>query len=445
MKIPRKYYRTRESRKGIPKKKIILILLPLIIVGGGWLWLVKFESEKPIVTLLKETQFIEPELGFSAEDGKSGLAEILVEAVQVQEAVSLFREKYPRKTGFVEKQIPMRPLPSGLKEGEVLLRITVWDHSWNGGNKTVLEKEMTLDVRPPRPVILGGPHYINQGGSGLIVVSANEETPVVELEVEAASFKGYPGTESRRLVFYALPHWASPDTTMSLEVEDAAGNRAQLSFIPKIRTRSFRRDRIEITDRFLAQVIPYFKGIQPNLEGADLEIFITMNGEQRKKDADRIRELCRDTASQPLWSGAFLRMPGKTTASFGDERIYSYQGREIDRQTHLGIDLASLAQNPVEAANRGKVVFVGTFGIYGNTVILDHGCGLFSLYAHLSLIDVEAGIVVNKGDVLGRTGSTGMAGGDHLHFAMIVQGVFVNPVEWWDPHWIQDNIELKLE
>jgi murein DD-endopeptidase MepM/ murein hydrolase activator NlpD len=67
------------------------------------------------------------------------------------------------------------------------------------------------------------------------------------------------------------------------------------------------------------------------------------------------------------------------------------------------------------------------------------------MYAHLSLIDVEAGIVVDKGDVLGRTGSTGMAGGDHLHFAMIIQGVFVNPVEWWDSHWIQDNIELKLE
>jgi murein DD-endopeptidase MepM/ murein hydrolase activator NlpD len=82
---------------------------------------------------------------------------------------------------------------------------------------------------------------------------------------------------------------------------------------------------------------------------------------------------------------------------------------------------------------------------YGNSVVLDHGCGLFSMYAHLSLIDVEAGVVVDKGDILGRTGSTGMAGGDHLHFAMIVQGVFVNPVEWWDPHWIQDNIALKLE
>jgi len=445
MKIPRKYYRTRESRKGIPKKKIILILLPLIIVGGGWLWLVKFESEKPVVRLLKETQYIEPELGFRAEDGKSGLAEIHVEAAQYQEAFSIFREKYPRKTGFVEKQLPMRPLPSGLKEGEVVLRITAWDHSWNGGNKTVLEKSMAIDIRPPRPAIMGGPHYINQGGSGLILVAANEEMPVVGLEVEDDFFKGFPVTESRHVVYFALPRGADTDTTMSLVAEDAAGNRAQLSFRPNVRARSFRQDRINITDGFLAQVVPYFKGNDPSLEGTDLEIFISMNKEQRKKDADRIRVICKDTEPQPLWSGAFLRMPGKTTASFGDRRTYFYQGREIDRQTHMGIDLASLTQSPVPAANRGKVVFGDALGIYGNSVILDHGCGLFSMYAHLSLIDVAAGTVVEKGDILGRTGSTGMAGGDHLHFAMIVQGIFVNPVEWWDPHWIQDNIDLKLE
>jgi murein DD-endopeptidase MepM/ murein hydrolase activator NlpD len=232
---------------------------------------------------------------------------------------------------------------------------------------------------------------------------------------------------------------------MQLAAEDEAGNRAHLSFSPNIRAREFRRDRIEITDRFLAQIIPYFRDNVPGLEGTDLEVYIQMNREQRKEDADRIRALCADTAPEQLWSGAFLRMPGETTATFGDERTYFYRGREIDRQTHLGVDLASTMQSPVPASNRGRVVFVGPLGIYGSTVILDHGCGLFSMYAHLSLIDVEAGMTVEKGDDLGRTGSTGMAGGDHLHFAMIVQGVFVNPLEWWDPHWIQDNVELKLK
>jgi hypothetical protein len=445
MRIHRKSYRIRESRKGISKKKAILLSLPIIVAVGAWLWLSKFEFEKPTVTLLKETRYIEPELGFRVEDGKSGVAEVRIEAIQADQAISIFHEKYPRKTELVEKRLPMRPLPPGLEEGAVVLRITARDHSWIRGNKTVLEKEMTVDIQPPRPAIMDGPHYINQGGSGLIVVAANEDTPVVILEVQGINFEGYPVSESRHAVFYALPPEAPTDSTMRLVVEDAAGNRAQISFIPNIRGRSFRRDRVEITDRFLARIIPYFRENVSGLEGTDLDIFIRMNRDQRKKDADRIRTLCRDTAPQQLWSGAFLRMPGKTTATFGDQRTYFYGSREIDRQVHLGIDLASLMQSPVPAANRGRVVFVGPLGIYGNTVILDHGCGLFSMYSHLSLIDVETGMTVDKGDVLGRTGSTGMAGGDHLHFAMIVQGVFVNPVEWWDPHWIQDNIELKLK
>lgn len=77
--------------------------------------------------------------------------------------------------------------------------------------------------------------------------------------------------------------------------------------------------------------------------------------------------------------------------------------------------------------------------------MIDHGCGLFSMYSHLSRMETEVKKEVKKGDILGRTGATGMAGGDHLHFAMLVQGVVVNPIEWWDEHWIRDNIELKMK
>jgi murein DD-endopeptidase MepM/ murein hydrolase activator NlpD len=111
----------------------------------------------------------------------------------------------------------------------------------------------------------------------------------------------------------------------------------------------------------------------------------------------------------------------------------------------LGVDLASLAQSRVPAGNSGIVVFAGPLGIYGNTVVIDHGCGLFSMYSHLSKIEVEVKKEVKRGDSLGRTGATGMAGGDHLHYAMMVHGVFVNPLEWWDPHWIRDNVDLKMK
>jgi murein DD-endopeptidase MepM/ murein hydrolase activator NlpD len=132
-------------------------------------------------------------------------------------------------------------------------------------------------------------------------------------------------------------------------------------------------------------------------------------------------------------------------ASFAEERTYWNNGKEMDRQVHLGVDLASLAQSPVPAANSGRVVFAGPLGIYGNTVMIDHGCGLFSMYSHLSRIEIEVKKEVKKGETLGRTGFTGLAGGDHLHFSMLVDGVFVNPIEWWDEHWIKDNIEKKMK
>jgi murein DD-endopeptidase MepM/ murein hydrolase activator NlpD len=132
-------------------------------------------------------------------------------------------------------------------------------------------------------------------------------------------------------------------------------------------------------------------------------------------------------------------------ARFADDRTYYYKGKKIDEQYHMGIDLASSANSPVEAGNNGKVIFAGKNGIYGLMVVIDHGQGIASLYGHLSEMKVAAGDLVKKGDVIGITGQTGLAGGDHLHFSMLVHGIFVNPLEWLDKHWIEDNITNKLD
>ena len=108
-------------------------------------------------------------------------------------------------------------------------------------------------------------------------------------------------------------------------------------------------------------------------------------------------------------------------ASFADHRTYLYSGKEVDQQVHLGFDLAVTAGVPVAAANAGKVLHAAWLGIYGNCVIVDHGMGVASLYGHLSSIDVKVGDTVTKGQALGRSGMTGLAGGDHLHFTMLVE------------------------
>ena len=185
----------------------------------------------------------------------------------------------------------------------------------------------------------------------------------------------------------------------------------------------------------------------PELEdrGGLLENYLQINRDLRKRNAEELVALAPRTAGAFLWTEPFLPLRNaKVMSSFADQRTYVYQGKDVDAQTHLGFDLAAVARTPVPAANRGVVVLSRYFGIYGNTVVVDHGLGLATLYSHLSSIDVKEGETVERGQVLGRTGKTGLAGGDHLHFTTLVRGLPVDPREWWDGAWIRDRVAPKV-
>jgi murein DD-endopeptidase MepM/ murein hydrolase activator NlpD len=202
---------------------------------------------------------------------------------------------------------------------------------------------------------------------------------------------------------------------------------------------------MNITDSFLKRVLPYFSFYPLNSEDSEIKRYLKINNDLRKESHNTFYELREDTSPKRLWEGPFLRLKNAATMSrFADRRFYYYKGKKIDEQVHFGIDLASLANSPVQAANNGRVVFSGRNGIYGLAVVLDHGQGLATLYGHLSGSEVTLNQEVKIGDTIGFTGQTGLAGGDHLHFGMMVNGVHVNPIEWWDNHWINDNITKKL-
>jgi murein DD-endopeptidase MepM/ murein hydrolase activator NlpD len=233
-----------------------------------------------------------------------------------------------------------------------------------------------------------------------------------------------------------------------LVAEDEAGNAATAPFEFRVFPKPFKNSRIELDDPFLERVVPAILAgtteVQP--EGSMIDQYVVINSELRRLNAARIGSFAGQTAPQLLWRGDVFHpfTNNSVESAFADRRTYFYQGREVDRQVHLGFDLASYAQTPIVAANRGRVLFADELGIYGNAVIVDHGLGLQSLYAHLSTIDVAPGVMVEKDQAIGRSGTTGLAGGDHLHFTMLLNGQMINPVEWWDAHWIEDRILRKL-
>jgi murein DD-endopeptidase MepM/ murein hydrolase activator NlpD len=290
---------------------------------------------------------------------------------------------------------------------------------------------------------------VAQGGCELAVYRVGDGAVRDGVQAGQWWFPGFPmpgGGKQDRFAFFAIPYDMS-EPGARLVAEDAAGNRAEVTFIDKFFPRPPKSDRIELSDAFLAKVVPEIMSQTPEVrdKGNVLENYLEINRSLRAHNAQTIKELAAKSRPEFLWNQVFFMMPnGQVMAAFADHRTYVYQGKEVDRQDHLGFDLAVTAHAPIPAANTGIVSLARYFGIYGNAVIIDHGFGIQSLYGHLASIGVSEGQKINRGDIIGATGQTGLAGGDHLHFTILLQGLPVNPVEWWDSHWIQDRVARKL-
>ena len=309
---------------------------------------------------------------------------------------------------------------------------------------------MIVDTVPPAIRAISRMHNVNQGGACLIVYQTSSDVVKSGVFVDEVFFPGYPVDEGLQkgihVCYFSLPYNASLDPSIYLWAKDKAENSSKTSFYYHIRKKSFGSERMNITDKFLERILEYFTFYPMDAEMSNIEKYLKINNDLRKESHEVFYQLREKTMPERLWEGTWLRQKNAATmARFADHRDYYYQGEKVDEQVHLGVDLASLANSPVQAANSGRVVFAARNGIYGLAVVIDHGQGLSSLYGHLSTISVESGQEVKKGDIIGHTGQTGLAGGDHLHFAIMVSGGPVDPIEWWDSHWIDDNITKKLD
>jgi murein DD-endopeptidase MepM/ murein hydrolase activator NlpD len=336
------------------------------------------------------------------------------------------------------------PKALGLKEGKATFKVTAQDRSWRNffqGRGTSLTWGTEVQLVPLSVSLVAASHLLRPGGTGLIVYQVNKTPKESGVKVGESFFPGYPvpkGPKGQYGAFFAIPLDAPTSLPAEIVARAGVGNEAKQSVSLSLRPKRWRHDTINLSERFLNQVATKF----PKAHQDDpLKTYLEVNRKMRQTNHDKIHQACAAGQPQPLWSGSFQRFLGKSMAHFGDQRTYIWQKKPVDEQVHKGEDLASLLHSPVPAANNGVVVLAEPLGIYGNTVILDHGMGVFSMYSHLSKIEVKAGERVEKGKTVGLTGTTGLAGGDHLHFSVLIHGDFVNPVEWWDAHWVKDQVE----
>ena len=434
--------------------RYFLILIALALTGSAvWLFNYYYESETPFVKLSKDLQTIGRVSNFKIilGDQKSGLRDITV-AISQEGKKRILHSQGFKTRGISEETVDINidTQKLNLRDGEATIDIAAVDFSLRKNRKSVAIT-VSIDSTPPQIYPVSSSHYINQGGACISIYSLSEKSARNGILVNDDLFPSYPITIDDKLCYvsyFTIPLDIKDKKELKLGIfaEDSAGNTA-FSTIPfHVRKKNFRTDKMYISTDFLERKMPEFQHIYDNLQGTSLvETFSYVNEKIRGDNFRKIQSICNNAQPRQLWDGAFLRMKNtKTMASFGEKRIYYYGGKEISRSVHLGIDLASTRNAPIKASNSGIVIFTRYLGIYGNTIIIDHGLGLFSFYAHLGTIDVKEGDTVSKGQRVGRTGTSGLAGGDHLHFGIIVSGRFVDPKEWWDPHWIKDNISRKM-
>jgi hypothetical protein len=309
-------------------------------------------------------------------------------------------------------------------------------------------QSMDVDVMtaPPHVVADGAQHYINQGGSEMAVFTPSGAWTEAGVQVGDYKFRSFPlpNHPGQYFSLFAFSYQLPVSTPISVYASNPSGATAKTTFWYKVFPKKFRASTIKLESMNIDRIVNQID-TQHKIPGDLVQRFVDINSKMRIVNNKTLADLRFQTEPKFLWTGAFLPMVDSTVESrFADDRTYTWQGKKVDQQTHLGFDLAKLAHSPIPASNDGKVIWAQDLGIYGNCIVIDHGYGLQSIYGHLSEFLVKKGDMVKKGQTIGKTGSTGLAGGDHLHFSMQVDGVQVNSVEWWDPHWIKDRILSKM-
>ncbi len=451
--------------------RYVLAVVLVLGLAAGAAFVVSGRAVAPAIRILQPTTFVgaDTTLDVTVEAPKSQLSRLDIVLEQNGKRTPLFSLAAPGTAALtqetadrirVSRPIGKRALPD-LQAGAARIVVTAARTVLFGlrTRETTAARDITARFTPPRIAAVSTHQYVNLGGSEMVVYSVSPPDASSGVLVGDRFYPGYPaagaGMKSSdpglRVAFFALLYDQDLTTPIRLVARDEAGNQAQAPFDYKTFTKKFTRGRIELTDDFLHRAVPQILEHSPELKVAVtsnedyVPAFLKINNDLRRIDAEKLVALAKQTSPEMLWKGPFIPLGNaKVESKFADHRTYFYKGQEIDQQVHLGFDLAVTKQIPVKAGNDGRVVYADYLGIYGNCVVIDHGMGVQSLYGHLSSIDVKPGETVTRGQQIGRSGMTGLAGGDHLHFAILLQGQPVNPVEWWDPHWVEDRVMRKL-
>lgn len=454
---------------------VLIALLPAAYDGWSELYVNFLERELPEIRIPDPPPGlgVDPiEIAVQVNDQGSGLDEVIIRGEQDGNVRELLRKDYtgPKQHEDTLK-IPLAGRDSGFEEGDFRITVLVFDRSfWTNGRTTTID--LSADYTKPNIEVITTQHNAALGGAELVFYRVAEKANVFSgVKAGRWLFPGFPAMKldpdfeaqpDVHFAFFPIPIDFDPQNdTIRVFARDGVGNLATAGIYYRVQTIRYPREEMSLTEEFLrtktAELLPGYLRLNAKIKGQPEEklppaetpedlvrYFKLVNEDYRGLIERSLATLFSRPKVQRLWSGEFSRMAGANRAPFGERRHYVFNGMDAGQSMHMGVDLASTAYMPVTASNSGIVIFADDLGIYGRTVILDHGFGLYTLYGHLSAMQVAEGDNVTKGQVIAKSGSTGLAGGDHLHFEVRLHGIPVRPIEWWDGKWLADHIDRKI-
>jgi murein DD-endopeptidase MepM/ murein hydrolase activator NlpD len=451
--------------RALLKFLLLILLVGAVGLGGAWWWAGRMSG--PAIDLKRPDKFVGQasslEVTLQAPEGRFSHASVTLSQNGVNHDVFTLEaqggeaKKEAADRLYIIKPIGRKAIPD-LRSGPARITVRASRPVLYGlrDAESVVTREVQVRLEPPQIAVLSTFHYVNHGGSEFVVYRAAPEDVTSGVRVGDKEYPGYPakgagigGDPALRVAFFALLFDQPLNAPIQLFARDEAGNEAVAPIDNRVFPKPYQKSRIEIDDRFLGRVVPAIAGNTSSMQIPTDDIlagFLKINGELRRENNAYLTNLAKKSSPELMFMDTFQQLgDSQVEAKFADTRTYVYKGKEVDQQVHLGFDLAVTANVPIKAAQKGVVVHAADLGIYGNCVVIDHGMGVMSLYGHLSSIGTKVGDRVEKGQVIGRSGMTGLAGGDHLHFTMLVGGQQVTPVDWWSAQWMQDRVLRKIK
>lgn len=437
----------------------IFIILSVLVMGiVAFLFLSPtFERVAPKVTIEKEIYWnLQKPIKVQIVDNNS-IKSYDISFEDGQKKSKLETKIVREDKGILELEILPPAFDEFYKPKEGIIKVEVYDGSkWNffKGNQAIESSKLIIDKKSPVANVITNSYLLRQGGSGVIIVEINDENLkdyYISFNDEEL-FELFPFYKKNFYIsIITWPVQIKEFKRVNLVAVDMAGNKSVAKVPFYIKSFQEKADDIKLSDDFIYGVSKQvLENSDMDIPNSAADIFVKSNKELREKNVKTIREVARKNFSNTMLTSydlkPFLRLENSATvASFGERRSYFYNEQKIDEAWHLGMDWASVKRAPIKTFNDGKVIFKDYLGIYGDTIIVDHGLGVGTLYAHTSSANVELNDMVKAGQQIANTGATGAVFGDHLHFGMLVQGIEVNPNEWLDFTWMKTNVTKTID